>query len=122
MAEELHVVRVDRWLLAARMFKTRTLAQQACIGGKVKVNGNAVKSGHLIKRGDQVVAESPRGHKILIVRDLAERRLGAPLAQALYEDESPPPPPKEELVAPRERGAGRPTKADRRALDRLRGD
>jgi ribosome-associated heat shock protein Hsp15 len=53
---------------------------------------------------------------------LAEKRLGAPEARTLYADHSPPPPPKEERVAVRERGAGRPTKADRRAMDRLRGD
>lgn len=122
MPDELLTVRVDRWLLAARMFKTRSLAQEACGGGRVKVNGAAVKPGHLVKRGDEIVAESPRGHMILIVRDLADKRLSAPLARELYEDESPPPPEKAELIAPRERGAGRPTKAERRALDRLRGD
>jgi ribosome-associated heat shock protein Hsp15 len=56
------------------------------------------------------------------VLKLAEKRLGAPEARLLYDDHSPPPPPKEESVAIRERGAGRPTKADRRAMDRLRRD
>jgi ribosome-associated heat shock protein Hsp15 len=68
-----------------------------------------------------VHAFAPRGTVILIVKGLAEKRLSAPLAQLLYEDHSPPPPPKEERVAIRERGAGRPTKADRRATTRLRG-
>ena len=58
---------------------------------------------------------------VFLVKGLAEKRLSAALAQLLYEDHSPPPPPKVERVAVRERGAGRPTKADRRALTRLRG-
>ncbi len=114
-------VRLDRWLLAARLFKTRTMAQQACVGGKVKLNGQPAKPGHLVTVGDEVRAESPRGLRVLVVRDVAEKRLSAALAALLYEDHSPPPPAKEEILAPRERGAGRPTKADRRALDRLRG-
>ena len=122
MTEALLAVRVDRWLLAARVFKTRALAQRACTGGHVKINDQPVKPGHLVKRTDRIVVESPRGLRILVVRELASRRLGAPGAKELYEDQSPPPPPKEKIVAPRERGAGRPTKAERRAIDRLRGD
>ncbi|MEN9577832.1 MAG: hypothetical protein RJA70_841 [Pseudomonadota bacterium] len=121
MPDSVLVVRIDRWLLAARLFKSRVVAQKACVGGLVKVNGVSVKPGHLLRRGDRVSAECAQGFKILLVRDLAEKRLSAPMAQGLYDDESPPPPPKKELVAPRERGAGRPTKSDRRALDRLRG-
>ncbi len=122
MPEPLLVVRIDRWLVAARVFKTRGTAQLACNGGKVKLNGTAVRPSHVLKRGDEVVAESPRGLLVLQVLDLAEKRLSAPLARALYEDHSPPPPAKEERVAVRDRGMGRPTKADRRALDRFRGD
>jgi ribosome-associated heat shock protein Hsp15 len=60
---------------------------------------------------------------VLIVRELSEKRLGPPQAKLLYDDRSPPPPPKEERpIAERERGAGRPTKADRRAIDRLLGE
>lgn len=116
-------VRIDRWLLATRLFKTRGSAQQACSGGRVKINGLAVKPSHLLKCGDEVRAEAPRGQVVLVVRELAEKRQSAELARQLYEDHSPPPPPKEERVdnAIRERGAGRPTKADRRALERLRG-
>jgi len=120
--KDLLVVRLDRWLVAARIFKTRGDAQVACTGGKVKLNGSAVKAGHDVKRGDEIRAEAPRGSLVLIVRDLGEKRLSAPLARELYEDHSPPPPAKEELIAVRDRGAGRPTKADRRALERLRGD
>jgi ribosome-associated heat shock protein Hsp15 len=113
-------VRIDRWLCAARVFKTRSLAHQACVGGVVKLNGIAVRPSHPVRVGDEVSAEAPRGSVVLQVLGLAEKRLGAPEAQKLYEDHSPPPPPKEELVAPRLRGAGRPTKTERRALDRLR--
>lgn len=117
-------VRVDRWLLAARLFKTRGEAQQACSGGRVKINGNSVKASHLVKCGDEVRAEAPRGLVVLIVRELAEKRQSAELARQLYEDHSPPPPPKEERteLPQRDRGTGRPTKADRRALQRLRGE
>jgi ribosome-associated heat shock protein Hsp15 len=113
-------VRVDRWLCASRLYKTRSQAQQACSGGLVKVNGVAVKPSHALRTGDELTAESPRGPIVWQVIALAEKRLGAAEAQRLYEDHSPPPPPKEERVAPRLRGAGRPTKNERRALERLR--
>ncbi|HEX2735131.1 MAG TPA: RNA-binding S4 domain-containing protein [Polyangiaceae bacterium] len=122
MPEPLLVVRVDRWLVAARLYKSRALAQVACAGGHVRINQQVVKASHILKRGDEVRALSARGELILLVLELAEKRLSAPLARALYDDRSPPPAPKEEKVAIRERGAGRPTKADRRALERLRGE
>ncbi len=117
-------IRVDRWLTAARLYKTRGAAQTACSGGLVHINGQAVKPSHLVKCGDEVRAEAPRGPVVLIVRQLAEKRLSATLARELYEDRSPPPPPREERIgiAVRDRGAGRPTKADRRALERLKGE
>jgi ribosome-associated heat shock protein Hsp15 len=113
-------VRIDRWLCASRLYKTRTLSQQACTGGLVKVNGTPVRPSHLVRPGDEIRAEAPRGLVVWIVSAVAEKRLSAPEAQKLYEDHSPPPPPREEEVAPRARGAGRPTKAERRALDRFR--
>ena len=113
--------RIDRWLTAARIFKSRTLAQQACEAGHVRINELHAKPSQHVKIGDEVRALAPRGPVVLIVKGLGDKRLSAPLAQLLYEDHSPPPPPKEERVAVRERGAGRPTKADRRALSRLRG-
>lgn len=113
-------VRIDRWLCASRLFKSRSLAQQACVGGLVKLNGVAVRPSHPVRIGDEIRAEAPRGLVIWNVLGLVEKRLGAPEAQKLYEDHSPPPPPKEERVAPRARGTGRPTKTERRAIDRLR--
>lgn len=113
--------RIDKWLTAARVFKSRTLAQAACEAGHVRVNEQAVRPSHGVRIGDEVRAFAPRGSIVLVVKGLADKRLSAALAQLLYDDHSPPPPPKEERVAVRERGAGRPTKADRRALSRLRG-
>jgi ribosome-associated heat shock protein Hsp15 len=114
-------IRIDRWLTATRIFKSRSLAQQACDAGHVRINDAQVRSSNLVKIGDEVRAFAPRGTVVLLVKGLAEKRLSAALAQLLYEDHSPPPPPKEERVAVRERGAGRPTKSDRRATERLRG-
>lgn len=117
-------VRIDKWLWAARFFKTRTLAQQACAGGHVRVAGRNVKAAYSLKVGDRVEARAPRGEIIVVVVALAEKRLSAPLAAELYEDHSPPPPPPTERApapAARETGLGRPTKSDRRALRRLRG-
>jgi ribosome-associated heat shock protein Hsp15 len=115
-------VRIDRWLCATRLYKTRSLCQKACAGGLVKLNGESVRASHPVRLGDEVRAEAPRGLVVWQVLALAEKRLSAPLAAQLYEDRSPPPPPREERFAPRERGAGRPTKSDRRALERLRGE
>lgn len=113
-------MRIDRWLCATRLYKSRSLSQQACTGGLVKVNGANVRPSHPVRAGDEVRAESPRGLVVWQIKALAEKRLSAPLAAALYEDHTPPAPPPEEVFAPRARGAGRPTKAERRAIDRLR--
>lgn len=117
-------VRADKWLWAARMFKTRSLAAKACDAGHVKLAGEGVKPAKLLRIGDTLEIVTPGGLRILEVRGLSETRGPAPIARALYDDHSPPPPPRE-YVAPfarRERGAGRPTKRDRRDLGKLRGD
>jgi ribosome-associated heat shock protein Hsp15 len=118
---ELANVRIDRWLTAARIYKSRTAAQEACTAGHVTVNGLVARPSHAVAVGAEVTARAPRGDLILQITALGEKRLSAAKARELYVDHSPPPPPREERVAPRERGAGRPTKADRRATDRLRG-
>ena len=114
-------VRIDRWLGAARVFKSRTQAATACGGGHVKLNGSNAKAHQLVKVGDELAVR--RGERLLLLRiaGLAERRLSPPLARELYEDHSPPPPKREESVAGRDPGAGRPSKRDRRTLRRLRG-
>jgi ribosome-associated heat shock protein Hsp15 len=115
-------VRIDRFLHAARAFKSRTDAQKACTGGHVLVNGNPVKASHVVRIGDEIHTKAPRGVIVWRVLALAEKRLSAALARTLYEDHSPPPPPREERFPQRARGAGRPTKRDRRSLHRFRGD
>ncbi|MBM4359364.1 MAG: RNA-binding S4 domain-containing protein [Deltaproteobacteria bacterium] len=117
-------IRIDKWLWAARIWKTRGLASKACDAGHVTVAGVSVKPSRLVRLGDRIEAVTPGGVKILEVRGLSEQRGPATVARTLYEDHSPPPPPREAFVpvALRERGAGRPTKRDRRVLGKLRGD
>lgn len=107
-------------MCAARLFKSRTQAHDACEAGHVRINGVSVRASHAVKVGDEVRALAPRGLLILKVLKIADKRLGPALARELYEDHSPPPPPPEERFAVRDRGAGRPTKADRRAIERMR--
>jgi ribosome-associated heat shock protein Hsp15 len=87
----------------------------------VKLNGKNVRSSAPVHVGDRIEARAPRGQVVLVVTALADKRLSAPKAQELYEDHSPPPEPKEERIGLRERGMGRPTKSDRRRMDRFRG-
>lgn len=112
-------VRVDRWLAAARMFKSRTLAGEACAGGKVKLNGAAVKASHPVRVGDRLDFDCPRGLLSLEIAALGEKRSSPAVARTLYVDHTPPPPPKE-TFGERDRGAGRPTKRDRRDVEALR--
>lgn len=116
-------MRADKWLWAARLFKTRTLATAACNAGHVKLDGDSIKPSRTIRRGDHLEVITPGGERILDVLDLAERRGPASVAQTLYDDKTPPPPPKEAALrlVERERGMGRPSKRDRRLLRRLRG-
>lgn len=116
-------VRVDSWIWAVRLIKTRSLGASACKGGHVRVNGQNVKPSHTLRVGDEVRLRHEGRERIVIVKRLIRKRVGAPVAVQCYVDNSPPPPPRE-AVAPigiRDRGAGRPTKRDRRELERLRG-
>lgn len=121
-------IRIDKWLWHARFFKSRTLAGKFCQGGHVRVNNHLVTKAHvMVGPGD--VLTFAKGHLIKVVKieDIGTRRGPAPEAQGLYEDLSPPPPQKAErpftpaTTGERESGAGRPTKAERRATDKLRG-
>ena len=113
-------VRVDRWLCAARVYPSRTQATQACVGGKVRVNDDAVKPHYALRVGDRVRASTERGLRLLDVVALAEKRLSPTLARELFVDRSPPPPPRPTRMPRREPGAGRPTKRERRQLERFR--
>jgi ribosome-associated heat shock protein Hsp15 len=115
-------VRIDQFLYAARAYKSRSDARAACEGGLVLVNGVSVKPGHAVRGGDEIRADAPRGEIVWKVLLLAEKRVSPALARTFYEDHSPPPPPREERFPARERGAGRPTKRERRDLRRFRGD
>jgi ribosome-associated heat shock protein Hsp15 len=116
-------MRVDVWTWAVRLFSTRSAASTACRGGHVKVNGANAKPAHAVRVGDTVRAVTPGGERIVVVTGLLAKRVGAAVAVQNYEDHSPPPLPREDRPAPvlRERGAGRPTKRDRRQVERLRG-
>lgn len=120
---QLSSVRVDSWLWAVRMYKSRSLAAKACRGGHVEVDGEPAKPSTTVGVGSSVRARVGDRERILEVTGLIAKRVGAPEAQRCYLDHSPPPPPRE-FVAPvviRDRGAGRPTKRERRQIDRLRG-
>ena len=114
--------RVDKWLWAVRAFKTRAVATAACRGGHVRVNGSAAKPATAVRVGDRVEARTPERVRVLEVARVIDKRVGAPLAAECVVDHSPPPPGREQApdVFVRERGAGRPTKRDRRRLDRFR--
>ncbi len=114
--------RIDSWLWAVRLYKTRTAAKAAVVGGHVSVNGARVKPSTRVAAGDRVEATIGQRLRIVEVIEPIEKRVGAPRAAECLIDHSPPPP-KREFVAPagtRDRGTGRPTKKDRRELDRLR--
>lgn len=116
--------RVDAWTWAVRVYKSRTQATAACRAGHVRVNGERAKAATPIHVGDRVVIRKGGLDRTLEVRSVLTKRVGADLAAAAYIDHTPPPPPKGERPSPvavRDPGAGRPTKRERRQLDRLRG-
>ena len=118
-------LRIDKWLWAARFFKTRSLAAGACTGGKVDINDEAAKPAKAVRVGDMIRMTLPRGRRRIIrVVTLDDHRGPASVAQTLYEDLTPPEPPRARQAPPpyRPPGAGRPTKRERRQLDRLTGD
>jgi ribosome-associated heat shock protein Hsp15 len=115
--------RVDQWLWSIRLFKTRSTAAEACRGGHVKVNGSTAKPATTVRPGDRVEARAHgRARQLEVVVPIA-KRVGAPEAAACFVDHTPPEPERDagDQVAARDRGAGRPTKRERRQLDRWRG-
>lgn len=116
-------VRVDVWIWSVRLTRTRSQASAACRAGHVRVNGERVKPAQSLRVGDQVRLFHAGRERLVVVSQILRKRVGPPVAAQAYVDNSPPPPPKE-FAAPaavRDRGTGRPTKRDRRELERLHG-
>jgi ribosome-associated heat shock protein Hsp15 len=121
-------MRIDKWLWAARFFKTRSLAQQAVGSGRVKLNGERVKAAHAVKAGDSLLVRIDEMQWDIAVRGLAERRGPAEQARKLYEESAAGRAERQRLSDLRRWGAepalrlkGRPTKRDRRLLEKLAG-
>lgn len=121
MMEVMESTRVDRWLWAVRLTKTRPDAAAACRGGHVRVNDRTAKPATMVCPGDEVRARIGDRTRIVEVVRVIQKRVGAADAVTCYHDRSPAPPPTPYVaVAVRDRGAGRPTKRDRRMLDKWR--
>lgn len=130
MAAALEKVRIDKWLWSVRIFKSRTLATDACKGSKVKIEGVVVKPSYSLQRGEIVQVYKNGFNFQFRVIDLIQKRVSAPLAQACYEDLTS----EEELnkyndwyigkrgTEHREKGAGRPTKRERREIEHFKQD
>jgi ribosome-associated heat shock protein Hsp15 len=119
-------VRIDKWLHAVRLFKTRTIATEACDGSKVSVNNTTVKPARHILEGDIITMKKGGITFTYKVLKLIEKRVGAPQAVLCYEDLTPAEeknkvvlPPAFYLYGERDKGDGRPTKKDRRDIDDL---
>lgn len=120
--EAMDSTRVDRWLWAVRVYKTRQAANEACRAGHVRVNDGRVKPSAAVRVGDTVSARAGGRDRVLEVARVIDKRVGAPAAAECVIDRSPPPaPPEPAAGADRARGAGRPTKRERRQLERARG-
>ncbi|MBO1268300.1 RNA-binding S4 domain-containing protein [Arthrobacter cavernae] len=115
-------VRIDAWLWAIRVYKTRSVSTAACRAGHVRINGNPAKASQTVIVGDTIRVREPGYERILEVRRLIAKRVGAEAASHCFTDHTPPRPIAPALGLPqRDRGAGRPTKKDRRDMQRLKG-
>lgn len=121
-------LRIDKYLWAIRVFKTRSLATEACKAGKVKLNGQNVKPSYTVKVGELFHVQKGIEKKVVKVLGLLEKRVDAKTAVSYYEDHTPIEETygyKSTFHAPllkRDRGTGRPTKRDRREIDGLKED
>ena len=124
--DEKNITRIDKWLWAVRIFKTRSLATKACSGGKVKIDDNKVKASRIIQPGDMIQVRKGVVKNKYKVLKIAEKRMGAKMVLNYLNDITP----EEELaklktarviqIQTREKGRGRPTKKERRIMDKLR--
>jgi ribosome-associated heat shock protein Hsp15 len=118
-------IRIDKWLWAARVFKTRNDATEACRAGKVEIDGVKAKPARIVKIGDTITARTHALRRTVTVKGVTDKRVGAKLVPDLLEDQTP----ESEVEAARERrqnnawvgepGRGRPNKKDRRARERF---
>ena len=125
MAEK-NTTRIDKWLWAVRIYKTRSIATQTCARGKVKIDGNTVKASRMVRKGDIIQVRKRVIKYEYKVLKIAEKRMGAKLVPDFLEDITP----EEELdklesahkqpLQTREKGQGRPTKKERRVMDKVR--
>ncbi len=120
-------LRIDKWLWAVRIFKTRSQASEACRKGRVIISGMQVKPSRIVKTGEVILIRKPPIVYTYKVKGLLHRRQSARIAQEYYEDltsveELDKLQIKEKLFFSREKGSGRPTKKERRTLDKLRGE
>ncbi len=121
-------LRIDKWLWAVRLFRTRSMAIEACRAGHVKAGGESVKPAHAVRVGEVIAIRLGAMVRTVRVRGLIEKRVGAGLVSECLEDLTPP----EEYAKRREagalpggtrpRGSGRPTKRERRILEQFMGD
>lgn len=122
-------VRLDKWLWSVRIFKSRTLATDACKIGKVKINNNNAKPSYMLQRGEIIHVKKNGFNYTYKVIDLIDKRVGAKIAEPCYENLTP----EEELLKyqdwflnhsksfeQRDKGEGRPTKRDRRDIDKFK--
>jgi ribosome-associated heat shock protein Hsp15 len=118
----MEATRVDRYLWAVRIYATRAQSTTACRAGHVEINGRPAKAAQLIHVGDEIVVRVGGVPRIFEVTAVIEKRVGAPVAALCVTDHTPAPTPIEKAgpVFARDPSAGRPTKRDRRQLDRLR--
>jgi len=127
MMEPEEGIRLDKWLWSVRVYKTRRLAIEACRSGRVFLNGEAAKPSRSVQCGDEIEARTPSFDRKVRVSGLPKRRVGAKLVEEFLDDLTP----QEEYergrktaiegVLGRARGLGRPTKRDRREIDRFLG-
>lgn len=121
-------VRIDKWLWAARLFKTRAIATDAIKGGKVKIDDNPVKPSREVKEGDVIQVQIEQLHKVVQVKSVIKNRVPAKMVPEVYADLTP----QEEYERIefmhayksewRDRGAGRPTKKERRMIEKMKDD
>jgi ribosome-associated heat shock protein Hsp15 len=115
--------RVDSWAWAVRLYKTRSAATAGCRAGHVRINGERAKAAQPVKIGDEIRVRDTGRERIVVVAKLVVKRVGASVAAECFVDKTPPPLPRNEVpfVPIRDRGAGRPTKRERRDIEKLRG-